>query len=41
MDFAYDYENITLEEIETYRYHEFICDGDSKLVKVKRSDDYE
>lgn len=36
MDFAYDYKNITLEEIETYKYYEFICDGDSKLVKVKR-----
>ena len=36
MDFAYDYKNITLEEIETYNYYEFICDADSKLVKVKR-----
>ena len=41
MDFVFDYENITLEEIDSYGHYDFICDGDDKKVKVIRSDENE
>ena len=28
----FDYSKMTLEEIETYSYYEFICDGDKQKV---------
>lgn len=30
----FDYSKFTLEEIDTYRYSTFECDGDSKKIKV-------
>lgn len=28
----FDYEDFTLEEIEEYKYYDFVCDGDSKTI---------
>lgn len=41
MDFMFDYSKITLEECDSYKYYDLICDGDCKKVKVIRSDVYE
>lgn len=30
----FDYSQFTLEEIDTYMYSTFECDGDSKKIKV-------
>lgn len=30
----FDYSKFTLEEIDTYKYTDFECDGDKKQIKV-------
>ncbi len=30
----FDYSKFTLEEIDTYKYTDFECDGDKKEIKV-------
>ena len=39
----FDYDKITLEDIEMYSYFYFECDGDSKkvIVKSKKGEDKE
>lgn len=34
----FDYSQLTLEEIDTYKYSMFECDGDSKTIKVTIGD---
>lgn len=29
---AFDYNDFTLEEIDTYSYYDFICDGDGRRI---------
>ena len=29
---TFDYNDFTLEEIEKYRYYDFICDGDGRKI---------
>lgn len=28
----FDYEDFTIEEMEEYKYYNFVCDGDSKTI---------
>ena len=28
----FDYEDFTLEEIDEYKYYDFVCDGDNKTI---------
>ena len=34
MEIEFDYLQFTLEEIDTYKNVDFICDGDKKEIKV-------
>ena len=34
----FDYSQFTLEEIDTYQYSIFECDGDSKKIKITISE---
>ena len=33
--FEFDYKSMTIEEIESYKHFEFICDGDNKKIIAK------
>ena len=37
----FDYEDFTLEEIDEYKYHEFICDGDNKTITTNKIEEEE
>ena len=32
LDLNFDYTDFTLEEIDTFKHFDFICDGDSKII---------
>lgn len=34
MTLYFDYSKLTLEEIDTYKFTDFECDGDKKEIKV-------
>lgn len=35
MEFEFKFSSITLEEIESYKHFEFVCDGDNKKIIAK------
>ena len=37
----FNYEIISLENIDNNKHLVFICDGDSKTVKIEREEEYE
>ena len=32
---TFNYEDFTLEEIDEYKYYNFVCDGDNKTIIAK------
>ena len=41
LDMNFDYTDFTLEEIDTYNYYNFVCDGDSKTIKAELNEEEE
>lgn len=37
----FNYEDFTLEEIDTYNYYNFVCDGDNKTITAVISEEEE
>lgn len=41
MKMVFNYEHFTIGEIDEYKYYNFICDGDNKIILVALAEEEE